>query len=85
MDVIFTKHADKKFGVLKRHSFKIDREQVLSAVNNPDYIDKSRLPLLIYQISIDRTHVLRVVCKKDSGMIKVITFYPGRKKMYEKK
>ena len=81
--IIFTKHALHKFALLKRHTFTITRDQVLDAVNNPDRIDMSRLPLLIAQRKIDKTHVLRVVYKKEAGVIKIITFYPGRTSQYE--
>ena len=53
-------------------------------MESPDLIDKSRLPLLIAQWKIDKTYVLRVVYKQEFGAIKVITFYPGRRKQYEK-
>jgi len=32
----------------------------------------------------DRDRVLRVVYKKEFGVIKIITFYPGKRKQYEK-
>lgn len=83
--IIFTKHAENKFETLKRHKFSISRELVIQTLENPDLIDHSRLPLLIAQGKIDRTHVLRVVFKKEFGSVKVITFYPGRAKQYEKK
>ncbi len=81
--IFFTKHARDKFDILKRHNFSIFEEQVLEAVNNPDLIDFSRLPLFIAQLKIDEEHVLRVVYKKESGNMKIITFYPGRIKQYE--
>lgn len=80
--IIFTKHAKEKFAVLKHHGVKISRQQVLKAVDKPNSTDYSRLPLLIAQRKIDKTHVLRVVYKKESGTIKIITFYPGRTKQY---
>lgn len=83
--IVFTKHAEAKFAVLSRHGCKVSRVQVISAVSDPDSIDYSRTPLLIAQISIDQTHVLRVVYKQDGLDQKVITFYPGRKKQYDKK
>ena len=83
--VIFTKHALEKFKVLRNHRFSVLKKKVLEAVTKPDLIDHSRSPLLIGQISVDRTHVLRVVYKKENDTIKIITFYPGRKKQYEKK
>ena len=82
--IIFTKHAKNKFKILKRHKFFVSEKQVIKTVESPDLIDKSRLPLLIAQRKIDKTHVLRVVYKKEFGIIKIITFYPGRKKQYDK-
>jgi hypothetical protein len=38
------------------------------------------MPLLIAQKAIDEKHVLRVVFKKENGIIKIITFYPARKR-----
>jgi hypothetical protein len=56
----------------------------MEILENPDLIDKSRLPLLIVQRKIDKNHVLRVVYKQEFGTLKVITFYPSRSKQYEK-
>ncbi len=81
--LIFTQHAKDKFIILKRHNFIVNSEQVIEAVNNPDLIDRSRMPLLIAQKKIDKTHVLRVVYKEELGIKKVITFYPGRVSQYE--
>lgn len=82
--IIFTRHAKEKFAILKRHKFSISANQVLQAVEHPDIIDYSRAPLLIAQRKIDRNYVLRVVYKVESGVIKIVTFYPGRIKQYEK-
>ncbi len=82
--IIFTKHAKNKFKILKRHKFLITEKQAVKTVENPDLVDKSRLPLLIAQRKIDRNHVLRVVYKQEFDVIKIITFYPGRIKQYEK-
>src|SRR3989344_9657471 len=77
--IYFTKHARNKFEILKRHGVNISKEQVVEALENPDLIDRSRLPLLIVQTDLDQNHVLRVVYKQENNNIKVITFYPGRK------
>lgn len=79
----FTKHAEQKFTVLKRHEFLVTKAQVLKAITQPDRLDYSRLPLLIAQRQIDKHHVLRVVYKIDNDTTKIITFYPGRVKQYE--
>lgn len=78
-----TKHAEEKFGVLKRHKFLITRAQVFTTIIDPEIIDRSRSPLLIAQRKIDKTHVLRVVYRKEGATIVVITFYPGRVSQYE--
>ncbi|MEK7197955.1 MAG: DUF4258 domain-containing protein [Patescibacteria group bacterium] len=82
--IIFTKHAENKFEILKRHKFFITKKWVLETIEKPELIDKSRLPLLIAQRKIDTNRVLRVVYKKEFEVIKIITFYPGRRKQYEK-
>lgn len=81
--IIYTKHATEKYDVLKRHAFPITEHLVLETVLSPQKIDRSRLPLLIAQRKIDKTHVLRVVFKYEGEDIKIITFYPGRIKQYE--
>lgn len=80
--IIFTKHAKEKFGVLARHGFKVEVQDVLDTVNTPNKLDLSRLPLLIAQRQIDNKHVLRVVYKRQREVKKIITFYPGRDKKY---
>jgi len=84
MDICFSKHAGEKFGVLERHGVKISRKKVLQTVLLPDKIDYIRHPLLIAQGGLDKSHVLRVVYKRESNLITIITFYPGRKNQYEK-
>ncbi|KKR62071.1 hypothetical protein A2643_01555 [Candidatus Nomurabacteria bacterium RIFCSPHIGHO2_01_FULL_39_220] len=83
--IIFTKHAQDKFTILRKHKFIISKEKVLETLNNPDLIDYSRLPLLIAQRKFDTMYVLRVVYKDEGMNMKVITFYPGRSKKYGKK
>lgn len=83
--IIFTKHAEDKFEILKRHKFLISKKQVIETLEKPDLIDKSRLPLLIAQRKIDKNYVLRVVYKQEFGTLKIITFYPGRRRQYDEK
>ncbi len=84
MRIRFTTHALQKFSVLERHGVFIRREQVVRAIETPDYVDHSRLPLLIAQASLDRRRVLRVVYKIKRETFVVVTFYPGKKSQYEK-
>jgi len=81
----FTKHAEEKFLILKRHRVIVSREDIIAAVLHPDLIDHSRAPLKIAQSGLDKSRVLRVVYR-DVGETKVIiTFYPGWRNQYEKK
>ena len=82
--IYFTKHAREKFKILKDHKFIIIKNQVIETLNKPDLIDRSKAPLLISQRRISQTHVLRVVYKKENDNKIIITFYPGRRKDYEK-
>ena len=85
MTIIFTKHAENKFGILKRHKFLVKRHQVMKTVTNPEKMDYSRAPLIIAERSFDERHVLRVVYKQVGDTLRIITFYPGRKNQYEKR
>lgn len=84
MDIRFTKHAEEKFDILEKHQFSVFRKHVLSIVESPNVIDRSRYPLIIAQGDSDDHHVLRIVYRREAGAISIITFYPG-KKLYEKK
>lgn len=55
--IIFTRHAENKFEILKRHKFSISKNQVIETLEKPDLIDESRLPLLIAQRKIDKNYV----------------------------
>ena len=85
MEVLFTKHAQEKFDLLKRHGVIVSRDLVLLVLRAPALIDRSRHPLFIAQGNLDERHVLRIVCRRESNSIIVITFYPGRRTVYEKK
>jgi len=84
MDIVFTKHAQEKFVLLKRFGVHITAQKVIETVRIPQSIDYSRCPLLIAQASLDRSHVVRVVYREESNQKIIITFYPGRKTHYEK-
>jgi hypothetical protein len=82
--IVFTKHALEKFSILKRHGVSVTEDEIRQALTNPSSVDHSRHPLLIAQVSFDAKRVLRVVYKQVGSVKRVITFYPGRKKQYEK-
>ena len=63
----------------------MSKRHVIRTVEEPDWVDYSRMPLLIAQRGLDRRRVLRVVYRVEGEMNVIITFYPGRKSQYEKK
>ena len=81
--IYFTQHAEEKFKILRFHQCEISKEMVVETINNPNLIDRSRIPLLIAQKKINTFHVLRVVYKEENSIKIIITFYPGRRKQYE--
>ena len=66
----FTKYAENKFDILNKYKVYITREQVENTVNLPDKISKKGKCLAA------RKENVKVVYKKENGMIKIITFYP---------
>ncbi|MBE9482336.1 MAG: DUF4258 domain-containing protein [Chloroflexi bacterium] len=83
MKIIFTKHAELKFKDLEEQGFKIVKEQVKNALNMPESIIKVEKGRFIAQRAIDETHLIRVIYEKEEDSIRVITFYPTRRRKYE--
>ena len=82
MKIIFTKHAELKFRDLEEQGFKIAKVQVEDALNKPENIIVSAKGRLIAQKAIDETHMIRVIYKKEEDSIRIITFYPTRRRKY---
>lgn len=85
MKIVFTKHAASKFTDLPAGSVVVKKQDVLKAVKNPDFEDfESDKPKIIVHKSLDTRHIVRVVYRKESDIITVITFYSTKKGRYEK-
>lgn len=85
MKIAFTKHAEKKFKELPLLNITVKKADIIKAIKNPDYIDvESDKPKIIVHGPLNSKHIVRVVYKQESGIITVITFYPARRKRYEK-
>ena len=82
MKIIFTEHAELKFKDLEKQGFKIAKGQVEDAINMPQDIIESAKGHLIAQRAIDETHMIRVIYEKEEDSIRVITFYPTRRRKY---
>jgi hypothetical protein len=56
--IVYTKHAEEKFRILKEQGFIVKKKMVEKVINLPDAVDHSQFPLLIAQKSIDEKHIL---------------------------
>jgi hypothetical protein len=83
--ILFSSHAEMKFEILASHGFPVSREAVMEAVLHPDCIDLGYHGRKIAQKAFDEDHVLRVIYSELTDLIRIITFYPGRKERYEAK
>ena len=82
-EIVFSNHAEDKFSILQQHGFIITKDIISDAVKNPDIILPGYRNRKIAQKVIDENHIIRVVFEDFPDKIKIITFYPGRRKRYE--
>ena len=59
--IIFSSHANNKFGILRKHGFNVTRKMIVSAMETPDKIEMGYKNRKIAQKIIDERHVIRVV------------------------
>ena len=81
--IVFSDHAEDKFKILERHGFNITKETILAAVKTPDKIEKGYKNRKIAQRVISNRHIIRVVFEELNEVLRIITFYPGRRERYE--
>lgn len=83
MKIVFTKHAQEKFAVLKRFGWNFTKLQVQQAIEKPKWKGISRFGQETAMVLVDEKHILRVIFEKEDDIIKVITFHPARRGKYE--
>lgn len=83
MKIVFTKHALGKFLKFRKDNIIIPKKSVSEAVKYPDNVDTvSDKPKIIASKEFNNRLVLRVVYKKEYGIITIITFYLAKKGRY---
>ena len=82
-EIIFSSHAENKFAMLRNHGFDVSKDTILLALESPDKVECGYKNRKIAQKVIDESHVIRVVFEETGEMLRVITFYPGRRVRYE--
>jgi mRNA-degrading endonuclease RelE of RelBE toxin-antitoxin system len=83
--VVYTRHAEEKFEVIKRHGFEVIRKQVEETLAAPDMVIPQAKGRMIAQRHIIKRHVSRLIYRQEGEDLVVITFYPGRRERYEVK
>lgn len=68
--IYFTKYAENKFDILNKHKVFFTREQIEDTIATPQKTGKKNGHLAAQREGI------RVIYKKEAGVIKIITFYP---------
>lgn len=83
MKIIYTKHAEDKFVILKRLGWKLSKRKITKTIKNPVWKGKSRFGQETAMSLLNDSHILRVIFDREIDTIKVITFHPARKGTYE--
>jgi predicted PolB exonuclease-like 3'-5' exonuclease len=66
----FTKYAEQKFDILNKHKVYFTREQIEDTVAAPDKAGKKGKLLTAQKENV------KVIYKKEEGVLKIITFFP---------
>jgi len=83
-EIHFSHHALLKFEVLAAHGLSLEKELVVNTVLKPAGVFEGPRGRKIAQGSLDESRVLRVVYEEKGDDIIVVTFYPGKRRRYEK-
>lgn len=70
--VYFTKYSEQKFNILNKYKVYFTKEQIEDCLKLPDKVSKKGKCLAA------RKENIKVVYKKEGGVVKVVTFYPVR-------
>ena len=83
MKIEYTVHAEAKFDVLKRYGINYTKSQIEDVLHNPEKVEDTIKNRKIAQKEVNSNHLIRVIFEKKGNKIKIITFYPARRKRYE--
>lgn len=68
--IYFTKYAEQKFEILNKHQVYFRKEQIEEILSSPEKISKKGNYLSA------RKDGIKVIYRKDGGVIKIVTFFP---------
>jgi hypothetical protein len=82
--VSWTRHAEEKLEVLRRHGVELTSEQVESVLSSPLRIVPGYAGRLVAIGELDQHHIVRVVFEQFPEVRRIVTLYPVRKDRNEK-
>lgn len=83
MKVIFTKHAAKdKLPMLKRFGWVVTKARVKKVIKNPRWGGLTKKGQKTAMDLVDEAHILRVIFRKEGGIISIITLHIARRGKY---
>ena len=82
-EINFSSHTDYIFAILRNHGFYVSKDTILLALEKHDKVEYGYKERKIAQKVMNESHVIRVVFEETRDMVRVITFYPGRRVRYE--
>ena len=83
MKIIYTKHAEEKFLVLRKEGWHITKTKIRQIIKNPTWKGSTRYDQETVIGLVNERHILRIVLDRQDDIIKVITFHIGRRGKYE--
>ena len=83
MKIIYTKHAEEKFLVLRKEGWHKTKTKIRQIIKNPIWKGSTRYDQETAIGLVDERHILRIVLDRQGDIIKVITFHIGRRGKYE--
>lgn len=85
MNIVFTKHALRKFKIHEAAGWKFSKKDIRETVENPysSIIDEETNIKIVLR-RWDNEHDLRVIHKEKNDIIIIITFYPTEGGRYTK-
>lgn len=85
MKIILSKHVRFKLGVLAKHEVSVKKEDIKRVVKNPDFHDYTDWPIITAMGSLDKTHSLIIIYRREEESYFIITCWPTKKGRYESK
>ncbi len=84
MKINFTKHAvEDKFSELEKHGWKVTKTKIRSIIKKPEWKGVSKHGQETAMGLLDEKYILRVIFRRENGIITVITFHMARRGKYE--